>query len=161
MMTENIINTTGDATPPLRSIIDDCAAILQMYTESREVPIDPEEKKNSPFASLGFLNKVDANTFEKQHPAMDSVDPLLILYLITDKLRAEGVLSIDNIVYGDNMPGKIFNLNRVSINEYLDQLQNKGYIRVNRTAGLDVVYPAEMPSTFATLEVHYEGSHNE
>lgn len=31
MMTENIINITGDTTPPERSITDDCAAILQMY----------------------------------------------------------------------------------------------------------------------------------
>ena len=66
----------------------------------------------------------------------------------------------DSIVSGDNMPGKVFYLNRVSVNEYLDQLQNKGYIRVNRTAGLDVVYPAHMPTTYAILEEHYERSHN-
>lgn len=160
MMTENIVNITGDTTPPERSITDDCAAILQMYTENGDICPDPEEKKNSPFSVLGFLTKADHNTFEKQHPAMDSVDPLLILYVITDKLCAEGVLSIDDIVSGTNMPGKVFYLNRVSINEYLDQLQNKGYIRVNRTAGLDVVYPADILSAYDTLEEHYERSHN-
>ena len=160
MMTENIINITGDTNPPERSISDDCAAILQMYTENGDASSDPEEKRTSPFSVLGFLNKIDTNTFEMQHPAMDSIDPSLILYVIADRLREEGVLSIDEIVSGDNMPGKVFNLNRVSINEFLDQLQNKGYIRVNRTAGLDVVYPADMPTTYATLEEHYERSHN-
>lgn len=134
MMTENIINITGDAMPPERSIADDCAAILQMYTENGDVPSDPEEKRISPFAALGFLSKVDSNTFEKKHPARDLIDPSLILYVIADKIREENVLSIDDIVSGNNMPGKVFYLNRVSINEYLDQLQNKGYIRVNRTA---------------------------
>ena len=160
MMTENIINITGDTTPPERSVKDDCAAILQMYTENGDASADPEEKRISPFSVLGFLNKVDPNTFEKRRPAMDSIDPSLILYVIADKLREEGVLPIDDIVSGDNMPGKVFYLNRVSVNEYLDQLQNKGYIRVNRTAGLDVVYPAHMPTTYAILEEHYERSHN-
>ena len=160
MMTENIISITGDTTPPMRSITDDCAAILQMYTENSDPSPDPEEKNTSPFSVLGFLNRIDPNTFEKQHPAMDSINPLLILYVIANKLREEGVLSIDDIVSGDNMPGKVFNLNRVSVNEYLDQLQNKGYIRVNRTAGLDVVYPVDVPTTYATLEEHYERSHN-
>lgn len=44
MMTENIINITGDTTPPERSITDDCAAILQMYTENGDASSDPEEK---------------------------------------------------------------------------------------------------------------------
>lgn len=160
MMTENIINITGDTTPPERSITDDCAAILQMYTENGDVSSDPEEKKNSPFSVLGFLKRVDMHTYEKLHPALNAIDPLLILYLITDKLREEGVLSIDDIVSGDNMPGKILNLNRVFINEYLDQLHNKGYISVNRTAGLDVVYPAKIRSTYDTLREYYERGHN-
>lgn len=118
MMTENIINITGDTMPPERSIADDCAAILQMYTENGDVPSDPEEKRISPFAALGFLSKVDSNTFEKKHPARDLIDPSLILYVIADKIREENVLSIDDIVSGNNMPGKVFYLNRVSINEY-------------------------------------------
>lgn len=160
MMTEHIISITGDSTPPARSISDDCSAILQMYTENGDSSLDPEEKKTSPFSALGFLNRIDLNTFARQHPAMDIIDPLLILYLIAERLSAEGVMSIDSIVSGDNMPGKIYNLNRVSVNEYLDQLQNKGYIRINRTAGLDVVYPAETPTPYDTLQEHYERSNN-
>ena len=160
IMTENIINITGETTLPVRSITDDCTAILQMYTENSDASPDPEEKNISPFSVLGFLNKIDPNTFEKQHPAVDAIDPLLILYVIAKKLCEESVLSMDDIVSGDNMPGKVFNLNRVSVSEYLDRLQNKGYIRVNRTAGLDVVYPVDVPTTCSILEEHYERSHN-
>lgn len=160
MMTESVINITGDTTPPERSVTDDCSAIVQMYTENNDISHDPEDKKNSPFSALGLLKKVDSSAFEKQHPAIDAIDPLLIQYVVGEKLREEGVLSIDEIVTGYNMPGKIFNLNRVSVNEYLDQLQNRGYIHVNRTAGLDVVYPVNLLSTYATLEEHYERSQN-
>ena len=54
MMTENIINITGDTTPPERSVKDDCAAILQMYTENGDASADPEEE-DQPFLSAGFL----------------------------------------------------------------------------------------------------------
>ncbi|RHQ43803.1 hypothetical protein DWY49_02660 [Roseburia sp. AF25-25LB] len=32
---------------------------------------------------------------------------------------------------------------RAALNEYLDKLDNYGYIRLNRTAGLDMVYKNE------------------
>ena len=38
------------------------------------------------------------------------------------------------------MPGRIFNLNRLELNYHLDRLADAGYITVNRTAGLDMVY---------------------
>lgn len=160
MMTEIMINITGDPSLSIRSITDDCAAILQMYTENSDTSHDPEDKNVSPFSVLGFLKKSDYNIFEKQHPALDAIDPLLILYVIADKLREERVLSIDDIVSGNNMPGKVFNLNRVSVNEYLDQLHNKRRIRVDRTAGLDVVYSEDVPTTYSILKEHYERGHN-
>lgn len=37
-------------------------------------------------------------------------------------------------------PGRILNLKRMALNEYLDHLEGQGYLTVNRTAGLDMVY---------------------
>lgn len=157
MMTDRIINITGDSNPSARSISDDCSAIVQMYTDNGDISTDPEDKKTSPFSTLGLLSKIDSNTFEKRHPAMDIIDPLLLLYMIANRLSDEGVLSIDEIVTGYDMPGKILHLNRVAINEYLDQLQSKDLICVNRTAGLDVIYSTESISPLTTLNKHYEG----
>ena len=60
---------------------------------------------------------------------------------------------------GLNMPGKILNLNRIMVNDFLDTLQNKGYIIVNRTAGLDIIYPGQCKNFthMDLLEMHYEG----
>ena len=57
------------------------------------------------------------------------------------------------------MPGKILNLNRIMINDFLDELQNKGYIIVNRTAGLDIVYPDQCKdfTQLDLLKMHYKG----
>ena len=41
-------------------------------------------------------------------------------------------------------------------NEYLDKLDAAGYIRVNRTAGLDMVYPVNKVDALTVLEKFYK-----
>ena len=158
MMRDDIIMLTGDTKLPERSIKDDCAAIIQMYSDSKDSSPDPEDKKRSPFATLGLLREIDNNLYEKCQPAIDQIDPLVILYMIGDTLQEEKAIPIDNIANAENMPGKVLNLNRVAINDYLDRLQNKGYIIVNRTAGLDVIYPDRNLAGLSVLKDHYKGA---
>ena len=154
LMKRLLIDTTGDMKLPDRSIRDDCTAIISMYSNSREDNVDPEDKKVSPFANLGLLKQSGLN-FNKEQPLQTLVDPLVVLYIIRDRLVSENALSIDEIVDGDNMPGKLMNLSRILCNEYLDQLANREYIVVNRTAGLDMVYPQLMPEKADILRAHY------
>lgn len=156
LMKRLLIDATGDIKLPERSIKDDCTAIVSMYSNSREENTDPEDKKVSPFANLGLLKQNGLN-FNKEQPLQSLVDPLIILYIIRDKLVSEKALSIDEIVDGDNMPGKLMNLSRILCNEYLDQLANREYIIVNRTAGLDMVYPQRIPEKTDILRAHYLG----
>ena len=156
-MTELIVTHTGDTTPSERSIKDDCAAILAMYGNVNDAGNDPEDKKISPF---GPLHLIEANglSFEKSKPAVNSITPFLIYYMVADRLVTEKSLSIDEITGGRNMPGKVLNLNRVIINDYLDALQNKGLITVNRTAGLDMVYPNTEDTSIDAVRNYYERS---
>lgn len=158
MMTEHLISVTGDTALPERSIRDDCSAILAMYTDGHNDSDDPEEKRRSPFSALGLLVEV-MNTgihYERRRPAYDQIDPSVILYMIADRLENNGMLSIDEIVGGVDMPGRILNLSRVAVNDYLDMLQRMDYIIVNRTAGLDVVYPNGAISAIGALQDYQE-----
>ena len=159
MMTD-CIRTTYDFQPPERSVTDDCSAILHMYSDNEDIneDRDPEEKKKSPFSALGLVKQIENGQFEKTRPAINEIDPLIILYLISERLSEEKILQIDTVVSADNMAGKILNLSRVAINDYLDMLQNAGYITVNRTAGLDVIYPDNLISPIEVAIKHYEGS---
>lgn len=140
MMRVLVREYTGEQEPSERSIRDDCVAILSMYSRRGEQNDDPEDKKNSPFEELGLLAKT-GHKYLKRRPMIDRVDPLVVLYIFLDQLNMEKSLQIDMLTDGENMPGKILNLNRITVNEFLDILQNSGYIIVNRTAGLDIVYP--------------------
>lgn len=155
MMSNELLIETGEDKLPERSIRGDCAAILRMYSNERDMADDPEEKKHSPFSSLGLLREVEQDHFERTQPPLDQLDPLLLLYNISRILTSEKSLSIDRIVSGYNMPGKILGLNRVAINDFLDSLQRDGYIIVNRTAGLDMVYSDVCPTEQKILNMHY------
>lgn len=156
LMKRLLTDATGDIKLPDRSIRDDCTAIISMYSNSREDNADPEDKKVSPFANLGLLKQNGLN-FNKEQPLQSLVDPLIVLYIIRDRLESEKALSIDEIVDGNNMPGKLINLSRILCNEFLDQLADREYIIVNRTAGLDMVYPQLLPEKEDILRAHYLG----
>ena len=152
------MQSTGEDSVSERSIRDDCAAILAMYTAKGNQDDDPEDKKVSPFAELGLIGK-NGDKFIRQRPMLNKIDSLIILYLILNELNEKGSLQIDYITSGTNMPGKILNLNRIMINDFLDELQNKDYIIVNRTAGLDIVYPDQCKNftQLDLLKMHYKG----
>lgn len=74
-------------------------------------------------------------------PSHGSLDKLAVLYVITKNLsKYKPSVSIDDLLNAPNNIGKVFNLSRVAINEYLDQLRISGYLTINRAAGLDMVY---------------------
>ena len=77
--------------------------------------------------------------------------------MMTNDEKEEWARLSDEIVSGSNLPGRILHLNRVVINEFLDALQEKGEIIVNRTAGLDIVYPAAMHTQQEILNTYYRG----
>lgn len=125
-----------------KSLADDCASVIKMYLES-ETTDDPEESLGSPLAELGLVKKSAKarNTFIKSAPSKDDLDKLAVLYVMVCNLSKEKQsVSIEDLINSPNNVGRIFNLNRVLINEYLDQLRISGYLTINRTAGLNMVY---------------------
>lgn len=158
MEMESFLQSTGEDTVSERSIRDDCTAILSMYTTKENSSDDPEDKKVSPFAELGLLAR-NRDKFLRQRPLLNKLDAMIIMYLIIDELNSCGSLQIDQVTDGTDMPGKILNLNRIMVNDFLDELQDKGYIIINRTAGLDIIYP-DQSRNFTKLDIlkmHYKG----
>ena len=144
-MTDLLYEKTREEKLSDRSIRDDCTAILSMYAVDREKTKDPEDKKDSPFTALGLIYP-EGRLYERRQPDASTVDPMVIMFILSrvfsgqkDKSSVKSIL-IDDIINSDNMPGKIMDMNRIMINDCLDKLQDLGYIIVNRTAGLDIVY---------------------
>lgn len=120
---------------------DDCSSILRMYQPAKIE--DPEESLQCPLNALGLVSKSTTvrNAYVKTSPTKGMLDKCIILYVMQQSMSVDKQsTSISDLMSAPNNIGKVFNLNRVQVNEYLDQLRIAGYITINRTAGLDMVY---------------------
>jgi len=129
-----------------QSLKNDIDLLLNMYGKEKGFS-DPEEKNVSPLAQLGLVKKGEAlpgkkgeTTYIKSHPDRRSINEWVILYELAVMLEETDNISIDTVSIGEKSIGAIYQLSRVAINEYLDKLDALEFIRVDRTAGLDMIY---------------------
>lgn len=141
-----------------KSFEDDCYSIIRMYIDGGNVE-DPEESLACPFVNLKLLKKSprNKNAYAKAMPSRDLLDKMAVLYVITCNLSEEkNSVSIDDLLKAPNNIGRVFNLNRVAINDYLDRLRIAGYLTINRTAGLDMVYVEKMMKPQDIMDEYYK-----
>jgi len=149
---------SSEATYSLGSMKDDCTSVLRMYCENKNES-EPEENLGSPFSELRLLSKNAKGIYNKTMPPKDVLDKYAVLFVIISSLDdGKTSVNIDALLNDDNNIGKVFNLTRNSINEYLDQLQAVDLLTVNRTAGLDVVYLKEGISASDVITMYFQKS---
>lgn len=143
-----ILNIDPEYSISSRSLSDDCNCILKTYFAEKTDFKNPEDNMICPFSDLGLIKKVNVRGKEeviyKTMPDKNKLDRLIVLYVIMDNLGEETSTSIKNLIEDENNIGKIFNLDKNSINNYIDTLADEGYLRVNRTAGLNTIYPTDL-----------------
>ena len=145
------------------AIDSDCGVLLKMYTALEETVTDPEENLVSPFSELGLIAKgSERSSYMKVRPLYSKLDRLTVLYIMTINLPDDKIsVDIDTLLTQDNNVGKVLCLDRNMINEYLDRLRQEGFIELNRTAGLDMVYISKKLSPAEILEIYYTQSETE
>ena len=122
------------------SMMNDIDVLLNMYSKGTVRNDDPEDKIICPLSVLGLIKKED-EIYYKIQPDIRKIDDALIFYELSCMFKNENSLSIEKIVSGENGLGALYHMTMVTANQYLDNLEALGFIRVDRTAGLDMVYP--------------------
>lgn len=140
------------------SIKDDVTVLLNTYYKEKELNYDPEDKNISPFTELGLLGKVN-DKYSKKQPDLSKLSEWVILYELACVFNnAEETLngvSIENLHIGENSIGKIYNLSSIALNNYLDKLSNMSYIKIDRTAGIDMVYSQFKDTPIEIIKKYY------
>lgn len=137
-----------------KSLSNDVDVLLSMYSKSKE-KTDPEDKNVSPFSQLGLIKKQDGK-FAKNHPDKKTFSEWIVLYEISKLIGDRVSISIEEVINGENGLSKIYNLTNVVSNDLLDKLDTAGKIRVDRTAGLDMIYPIEQLVPDRVIQEYYE-----
>jgi hypothetical protein len=137
---------------PDGSIKDDIDVLLNMYSRV-DKNTDPEDKMNCQMSELGLIEK-NGNIYVRKQPDMKKICIDTILFELSQLLEGQASISIDRI--GERLEN-LFNISWVQVNEMLDILDREEVIRVDRTAGLDVIYPINVPSPQDVVIKHYKG----
>lgn len=139
-----------------KSLSNDVDVLLNMYSRNKE-KLNPEDKNISPFSHLALIKKLDGK-YVKCHPSKKIFPEEVVLYELSLRLAGNEGISIEEVLFGEKGIVKIYNLSSVMANDYLDRLDTAGYIRVDRTAGLDMIYPLRELNPINIIEDFYENN---
>jgi hypothetical protein len=127
-----------------RSVEDDYNCIINTYIsriKSNPEKVQPESNIDCPLGELGLIDIVNKRTkvYKKSSPQKNTLHPLILLAVILDQAENGKSIKISEIQNGSRNAGKIFNLDIIALTTLLYKIELLGYIKVIRTAGLDII----------------------
>jgi hypothetical protein len=153
IQSENYLRELGE-TVAERSIEDDYNCIINTYIPRIKLSpkkFDPEDNIDCPLGELELIeivNKKD-KVYKKSTPKKDTFHPLIMLAVILNQYeqanpdwrccKEKREIRISEIQTNACNVGKVFNLDIISLTGLLYKLELLGFIKVVRTAGLDVI----------------------
>ncbi len=128
----------------IRSLNDDFQCIINTYLpryKSNPTKASPENNIDCPFGELGLIDVLNKSkkTYRKSIPAADTINPYVALAVIADNAKGEKEISLNELLTGTCNIGRVFNLDSITMLDVLYRIEKIGLIKINRTAGLDVI----------------------
>lgn len=136
------------------SLKNDVDVLLNMYSKNK-VNSDPEDKSQSPFANLGLVKNTE-NLYSQTSPKRRDIDEWVVLYELAEMMLDKNEISIERVLNGTCGISHIYQVKPVLANELLDRLDAAEYIRVDRTAGLDMIYRTKAFTTESVMADYYK-----
>ena len=134
----------GETEYALRSLNDDFQCIINTYLpryKSGSARVSPENNIDCPFGELGLIDILNKRkkTYKKSIPASDSLNPYVVLAIIVDNALERKEISLNELLNAPCNIGKVLNLDSITMLDALYSIEKLGLIKINRTAGLDVI----------------------
>ena len=144
----------------IRSLNDDFQCIINTYLpryKSNPAKVSPENNIDCPFGELGLVDILNKRkkTYKKSIPAVDTLNPYIALAVIVDNADGRKEISLNELLTAPNNIGRVFNLDSITMLDILYRVEKLGLIRINRTAGLDVITVQEDLDFYDCVERFY------
>ena len=128
----------------VRSLNDDFNCIISTYlprTKTDKEKINAENNIDCPFGELGLVDIVNKTkkVYRKRTPSAQSINPLIALAVIVDQADGRTEIPLNSLLNDSNNIGRVFNLDSITMLDVLYKIEKMGAIKINRTAGLDVI----------------------
>lgn len=151
----------SDATVAIRSLNDDFSCIINTYlprykTSPNRVP--PESNIDCPLGELGLIDILskEKKTYRKAIPVASTISPWVALAIIVDQAGESKEISLNELLTAPCNIGKTLNLDAISMLDVLYQIERIGKIKINRTAGLDVIHILEGLTFQDCVDAYYQ-----
>lgn len=128
----------------IRSLSDDFNCILSTYVprfKTNPSRTNPESNIDCPLGELGLIDILskEKKTYRKSIPMASTINPWVALAVIVEQADGEKEISLNELLTAPCNIGRIFNLDAITMLDILYQIEQLGEIKINRTAGLDVI----------------------
>lgn len=143
MLLEQLTKWTSENYPKPVSettIKRDVDCLVQLYTLKEYKNQTPEDVIKSPFEAIGLIQETSGQNYLKTNMNFKQNTGVLYVTLLKyfEKYKVTEI-SLTDLLNGEELWGRVFNLNRDSIIDYIDEIQQKYPIKFTRTNRLDVV----------------------
>ena len=151
----------SDSSVASRSLSDDFTCIINTYLpryKSNPTKVSPENNIDCPFGELGLVDILNKRkkTYKKSIPASDTLNPWVALAVIVDNADGRAEISLNELLNAPCNIGRVFNLDSVTMLDVLYKIEKLGFIKINRTAGLDVINLLEDLSFLDCVQHFYD-----
>lgn len=132
------------AMPSERAIEDDFNCMINTYVSRVKIDpqkVHPESNIDCPLGELGLVDVLNKKKgiFRKSIPKPGMLPDLILLAAIIKANADRTEIKISTLQNDKGQVGKLFNLDSITLQNALYKLDKLGYIKVIRTAGLDVI----------------------
>ena len=121
----------------------------------------PESNMECPFSELGLIKLVKKDLYRKGVPLKQNLPALIVLAVIIEQANGAKEIKLSALQNEKNNIGKVFNLDAILMISILSELENKDFVQVVRTAGLDVLRIKTNMSFIDCVNLYYEELGNE
>lgn len=145
----------------IRSLNDDFSCIISTYLPRYKTSpnrVAPENNIDCPLGELGLIDVLskEKKTYRKAIPSASTISPWIALAVIVDQAGTSKEISLNELLAAPCNIGKIFNLDAISMLEILYQIERIGKIKINRTAGMDVIQLLEELTFQNCVDAYYD-----
>lgn len=144
-----------------RSLEDDYNCIINTYlsrVKSNPEKVQPESNIDCPLGELGLIDISNKKNkiYRKVSPKKETIHPLVVFAVIIDQACGAKEIKISSLQNDKLNIGKIFNLDIISLTSILYELELLGFLKVVRTAGLDIIKINGDFSFISSVEEYYK-----
>lgn len=153
------VETNIEKEVSMSSLKKDIDCLLALYTEKVYANQTPEDVIRSPFETLSLVNKHEGGEIIYMKKPFQSTVITHVLYITLVKyfLKHDVVeISLHELVNGAELWGKVFNLSRDQIIDYLDEIQKTYSVIFIQTNNLDIIRIEHKQWIEAVQEIYEE-----